>query len=58
MEKASESLFSRSFFCAIIGKFDDDREGGNVVTEFEVASNLSRKCYWLSPPLAFALILK
>lgn len=45
MEKASENLFSRSFFCAIIGKFDDDREVGNEVTRFEVASKVPRKCY-------------
>ena len=38
-----ENLFPRSFFCAIIGKFDDDREVRNEVTGFEVASKMPRK---------------
>ena len=57
MEKASENLFSRSFFCAIIGKFDDDREEANVVSGFEGATNLSRKYYYeFEVDLGFASI--
>ena len=58
--QSPENLFSRSFFYAIIGKFDDDREVGSKATGFEVASKVHSQILCLEAEsrciLGFAVI--